>query len=70
MRIQLLLALSAASAVSAQTPVDLLIRNGTVVDGTGGAARVADVGIRGDRIVFVGSSANVTAWPSMMCEGL
>ena len=56
--------------MSAQTPVDLLIRNGTVVDGTGGAARVADVGIRGDRIVFVGSSANVTAARTIDARGL
>ena len=33
---------------------DLVIRNGTVVDGTGAAARVADVAIDGDRIVEVG----------------
>ena len=33
---------------------DLLIRGGTLVDGTGAAARVADVAIEGDRIVAVG----------------
>ena len=33
---------------------DLVIRAGTVVDGTGGAARTADVAIAGDRIVAVG----------------
>ena len=32
---------------------DLIIRNGTVVDGTGAAARRADVAITGDRIVAV-----------------
>jgi len=32
---------------------DVVIRNGTVVDGTGGASRRADVGIVGDRIVAV-----------------
>ncbi len=32
---------------------DLIIRNGTVVDGTGRARRVADVGIVGDRVVDV-----------------
>jgi N-acyl-D-aspartate/D-glutamate deacylase len=34
--------------------LDYLIRSGTVVDGTGGAPRRADVGISGDTIVAVG----------------
>ncbi len=43
---------------------DVIIRGGTVVDGTGAQSRVADVGIVGDRIVAVepdlaGSSARV-----------
>lgn len=33
---------------------DLIIRNGTLIDGTGGPSRQADIGIRGDRIVAVG----------------
>jgi N-acyl-D-amino-acid deacylase len=34
---------------------DLIIRNGTLIDGTGGPARAADIGICGDRIVTVGN---------------
>lgn len=34
---------------------DLVIRNGTVVDGTGGAATVGDIAIDGDRIVALGT---------------
>ena len=38
------------------TPMhDLVIRGGTVVDGTGAPSRKADVAIDGDRIVAVGS---------------
>ena len=36
--------------------LDLLILHGTLVDGSGRKPRKADVGIRGDRIVFVGDS--------------
>ena len=35
--------------------LDVVIRNGLVVDGTGSASRLADVGISGDRIVAIGS---------------
>ncbi|NCW45791.1 MAG: D-aminoacylase, partial [Gemmatimonadaceae bacterium] len=33
---------------------DVILRGGTVIDGTGAAPRRADVAIRGDRIVLVG----------------
>ena len=35
--------------------LDELIKRGTVIDGTGAPGRVADVGIRGDRVVAVGN---------------
>ncbi|HEU4586610.1 MAG TPA: D-aminoacylase [Gemmatimonadaceae bacterium] len=52
--------------------VDLLIKGGTVVDGTGAPSRVADVGIRGDRIAFVGdaASSSVTAARTLDATGL
>ena len=46
--------LALAQAVSAT--VDVLISGGTVYDGSGLRGRVADVGLRGDRIVFVGKA--------------
>lgn len=52
-----LVGLVAAQSLGAQQTVDLLVRGGTVVDGTGSAARTADIGIKGDRIVFVGDAA-------------
>ena len=36
---------------------DLIIRNGTIVDGTGAAAFVGDIAVDGDRIVQVGKVA-------------
>src|ERR1700689_1116704 len=33
---------------------DVVIRNGTLLDGRGGAGYQADLGIRGDRIVAIG----------------
>ncbi len=45
-----------APAPAAEQSVDLAILGGTLVDGSGTAPRVADVGIRGDRIVFIGDA--------------
>ncbi len=50
--------LTGTTSVDAQSPpstqVDILIKNGHVVDGTGGSWFHADVAITGDRIVYVG----------------
>lgn len=42
---------------SQRLKVDILIKGGKVVDGSGGVPRVLDVGVRGDRIAFVGDAA-------------
>jgi len=56
--------------LSAQTPtqasvrgqqLDLLILHGRLVDGSGKKPRIVDVGIRGDRIVFVGDARKENA---------
>ena len=51
--------LLAAASVHAKTgrEVDLLIARGTVYTGDTGKPRVADIGVDGDRIVFVGDAA-------------
>jgi N-acyl-D-aspartate/D-glutamate deacylase len=40
---------------------DLLIRNGTIVDGTGAPRRKADIGVKGDRIAHIGDLTIATA---------
>ncbi len=52
--------------------VDVLIRGGTMHDGSGSRPRIADVGIRGDRIAFIGdaSSAGVSASQTIDARGL
>ena len=54
------------------TNVDLLIIHGKLVDGSGAKPRNADVGIRGDRIVFVGNSAkaHIAAARTIDAKGL
>lgn len=77
-----LLAVICATAASASSlsvaqaqktdSADVLIRGGTVVDGTGSPGRTADVAIRGDRIVFVGNStsAHIRAVRTIDAKGL
>jgi len=48
-----------AAIAPAQPRVDLLLRGGQVIDGSGAAPIAADIGIRGDRIAFVGDSAKL-----------
>ena len=48
---------------------DLVIRNGTLIDGTGASRSRADLGIRGDTITAVGNLANATATTSIDAHG-
>jgi N-acyl-D-amino-acid deacylase len=49
---------------------DVLIRGGTVYDGTGQPGRRADVGLRGDRVAAVGDLAGATAKTVVDAAGL
>ena len=78
-RLQRILALSAlllspwncvAQTSSQAASFDVLIKGGTVYDGTGGEARRADVGIHGDRIVAVGDLQNARAGTVVNASGL
>lgn len=67
----LLLAISllAAAPIRAQQ-LDLLIRGGSVVDGTGVPVKRTDIGIKGDRIILVGSSTEARAKRIIDASGL
>ncbi len=64
------LALAFISTGRAEPELDLLIKGGTVYDGTGAAGRRADLGIRGDRIVGVGDLAKAKARQTVDATGL
>src|SRR5581483_69814 len=58
------------SPISAPEEFDVIIRGGTVYDGTGGEPRKADVAIRGDRIARVGDLEQAKAKTVIDAKGL
>jgi N-acyl-D-amino-acid deacylase len=66
-----LLALLPALAVAAEpAPYDVLVRGGTVYDGSGAPPRRADVGVRGDRVAAVGDLSSAAARTVVDASGL
>ena len=61
---------SAEEASPAPQEFDVIIRNGTVYDGSGGEGRQADVALRGDRIAGVGDFKSATAKVTIDARGL
>ncbi len=59
-----------AWAQGAPHPFDVIIKDGTVYDGTGGAPVPADVGIKGDRIVAIGKLAREHAGTVVEAGGM
>ena len=66
----LLVSAMATGAGSQPQSFDVIIRGGTVYDGTGAAGRLADVGIRGDRIAAVGDLGSSQATTLVDATGL
>ena len=67
--VSLLSTLAVRPSARAET-YDLIVRHGTVVDGSGGAPRLADVGVRGDRIAAIGDLSKDTAARTVDATGL
>lgn len=66
----LVLALVAPAARAQDSVLDVVIVNGRVLDGTGNPDIRADVGIRGDRIVAIGTLGGMTARRTIDARGL
>ncbi len=65
----LMMAMSVA-ACAAPTQYDILIRNGTIYDGSGGAPVTGDIAINGDTIVSVGAIGSATGRTEIDAKGL
>ncbi len=63
-------AFTVAATAQLPPPVDVLIKGGTVYDGSGAEGRTADLAIRGDRIVGVGDLSNGSAKNTIDAHGL
>jgi N-acyl-D-amino-acid deacylase len=60
----------AATTVTAAERVDLIVRNGTIYDGSGNAPARGDVAVRNDKIVAVGQLQGYTAKREVDAAGL
>jgi N-acyl-D-amino-acid deacylase len=65
-----LLSLSLAIDLSQPPVFDVVVRGGTVYDGTGEPGRRVDVGLRGDRIAAVGDLTGASATAAVNASGL
>jgi len=62
--------IASRAARSPQATFDIIIRGGTVYDGTGAPGRRADIGIQGDRIAGIGDLTSVQATSVIDASGL
>jgi N-acyl-D-amino-acid deacylase len=66
----LLISSSLTATNTAVAQYDLIIRNGTVIDGSGAARYRADVAIKGDRVVRIGRLRNAKATREIDATGM
>jgi N-acyl-D-amino-acid deacylase len=71
LRVTLFLAASTMLSLRAfAQDLDLIIRGGSLIDGSGSSATKTDIGIKGDRIVFVGNGGGRKATREIDATGL
>ncbi len=63
-------ALPACTTLTPAERYDLIVRDGTIYDGSGGAPYVGDVAIRGDKIARIGGDITGTAASEIDATGL
>ena len=66
----LLATTGAYGAAQSEPAYDLVIKGGTIYDGSGGAPYVGDVAIKGDKIAYVGATAPGPATKYVDASGL
>jgi N-acyl-D-amino-acid deacylase len=66
----LLITLCGVISLSAQTNVDILIKNGRILDGTGNSWRYGDVAVKDGKIFRIGTINNLTATRIIDAKGM
>ena len=66
----LLTALCNVIYLSAQNNVDILIKNGRILDGTGNSWRYGDVAVKDGKILKIGNLSNITASTTIDAKGM
>src|SRR5687767_3851152 len=66
----MLTAMCMFSLLSAQTHVDILIRNGRILDGTGNSWRYGDIAIKDGKIFKTGNIPGITASKTIDAKGM
>ena len=63
-------ALCSAYFLSAQTKIDILIKNGRILDGTGNSWRYGDVAVKDGKIFKIGNLSNISASKIIEANGM
>ena len=66
----LLATLLVINCLSAQTNVDILIKNGRILDGTGNSWRYGDIVVKDGKIFKIGSLTNISASKIIDAHGM